>query len=99
MVGELPEEPVPNAAAIVHVHRRRDEQVQDDELRREQCGKHVAMTGDALERDGSTRAADATQGRRLSLIAWLRGRRQTADILNVAPQGRPEFAPDASRPS
>jgi hypothetical protein len=27
----------------VHVHRRRDEQVQDDEFRREQRGEHVAV--------------------------------------------------------
>src|SRR6185437_9235446 len=43
MIGELPEEAVTHAAAIMHVHRRGDEQVQDDEFRRKQRGEHGAV--------------------------------------------------------
>ena len=40
MIGQLAQEAVPHAAAIMHVHRGHDEEVQDDEFRGEEIFEH-----------------------------------------------------------
>src|SRR5216110_2895266 len=40
MIRQLAQETVPNAAAIMHVYRGGDEDVQDDEFRREEVFEH-----------------------------------------------------------
>jgi len=52
MIGQLAQEAVPNATAVMHVHRGDDEDVQDDEFRGEEIFEHGGQgrfaTGGAL---------------------------------------------------
>ena len=48
MVGELTIKAMPDAPAIVDIHRRRDERVEDEELRRQQIWKVLEHVGGSL---------------------------------------------------